>query len=188
MLKNNIKGVFTSLLIIGCLVLALTYIFLNVYLPYQTNKNAVSVVPDLLGMDLRNATTILKEKNLMLEIMTDSGYNVELPKLAVIEQFPKAESKVKIERTVHLRLNAKIPPLISYPDLNGASVDLATKQLALLNLVVDSLLYVPDIAVNTIIESQSSGKVLTAGEKIRKGSHIKLFVGSKSDSLIQKKL
>lgn len=167
-----------NLALVCVLTAALLYIVFFVYLPYQTNSGKIVTVPDFRGMTSEEAIEDLRERNLTCEIYADSGYSVILPSHTILEQYPRALSKVKINRKIYFKLNARIPPLITFPDLSGSSPELARKQISNLQLVLDSIIYRPDIAVNTVIDCLYNGHSITAGSKIRKGSKIKIIVGT----------
>jgi beta-lactam-binding protein with PASTA domain len=161
----------------------LSFVFFYEYLPYATNKNHVVTVPDIKGKDLNQATNYLRDRNLQLAVSADSGYNVTADPLIVLDQYPHALSKVKVNRTITVKLNAKIAPLIPFPDLKGSTPELAKKQLSDLGIRIGKLTYEPDIAINSILVAQINNLEVHAGEKVRMGSLVNLTIGVDSTSM-----
>lgn len=146
----------------------------------MTNKDRIVTVPDLTGMSFEEARSSLETRELNYEV-TDSAYNSEESPLTVLDQFPRPLSKVKIERKINLKLNAKNAPLIIIPDLTGSTFDFAQKQLKTLDIRIGSVKYRPDIAINSILEISLNGTKIQVGQRIPKGSRIDLLIGSSTD-------
>ena len=146
----------------------------------MTNKDSIVTVPDLQGMTFTEATDFLKTKDLGYEV-TDSSYNLELPAFTVLGQYPKPLAKVKINRKINLKLNAKKPPTVKYPDLNGSTFEFAQNQLKTLDLRIGTIEYRPDIAQNSILESKINGREIYSGQLISKGTKIDLIIGGATD-------
>ena len=155
----KLKGVIVQLGAVVALLTLLFFAFFYGVLPFATNKDSIVDVPDLNGMTLEEAIRLLKTNDLKYEV-TDSAYNSAKKPLTVLHQFPAAFANVKINRKINLRLNAKIPPSVSYPDLTSSSYDFALEQLGSLELKIGTIEYRPDIADNAILESQIDHEVL----------------------------
>jgi beta-lactam-binding protein with PASTA domain len=122
------------------------------------------------------AVRFLEARQLQYEF-GDSVFRANADPLVVLDQYPKANSKVKVYRKIKLSLNATIPPLIAYPDLNGYTYQVAKQQLESLGLSVEKLTYQPDIALNAVLESRLANKKLLPGQPIAKGTAVELIVG-----------
>jgi len=105
--------------------------------------------------------------------------------LTVLDQYPRALSKVKVNRSITVKLNARIAPLITFPDLTGSTPELAKKQLSDLGIRIGKLTYTPDIAINSILSAQINNLEIHAGEKVRMGSLVNLTIGVDSTSVTQ---
>lgn len=177
---NTLKGLLIHLGMASAVLMLLSFTFFYQVLPHLTNKNRVVSVPDVSGMTLDKASKFLGDRDLNYEV-TDSSYHSTLPPLTVLKQYPKASSKVKINRKISLTLNARTPPAVSFPDLTGSTFDFAQQQLKSLGLQIGTIQYRPDIAHNAILEARTNGKLLTAGQRVRKGSWIDLVIGNHND-------
>lgn len=177
---DTLKGLLTHVGIVIVLLLLLSFTFFYKILPGVTNKDRFVTVPDLQGMTLSEVDDFLKAKDLGYEV-TDSSYNLDLPPLTVLGQYPNPLTKVKINRKINLKLNAKRPPTVKYPDLNGSTFEFAQDQLKALDLRIGTIDYRPDIAQNSILESKTGGKQIHLGQLIPKGTKIDLIIGGSTD-------
>lgn len=156
-------------------------IFFYVYLPITTNHGESITVPDLEGMTLQQAANFLEERELRY-IVTDSSYNPKLPPLAIISQDPVKNSKVKVNRRIHLVINATRPPMEQLPNIIDNSVKQADQILESYGFKRGDITYVPDIAANAVLRVFYNGKEITKkqleeGFLLPKGSKIDLEVG-----------
>jgi eukaryotic-like serine/threonine-protein kinase len=174
---TTLRGLLIHVSIVLGLFSLLSFTVFYKVLPLVTNKDQIVTVPNLIGMSVDEAIEFVKDKDLEIEVI-DSSYNAELAPTLVLEQFPKPNSKVKINRKINLKLNARIPPTVNYPDLAGSTFDFAQKQLKNLNLKIGTIRYQPDIANNAILESRLNGKKISAGHHVTKGSKIDLVIGT----------
>lgn len=174
---DTLKGLLIHLSIVLGLFCILSFTVFYKVLPFLTNKDEAVTVPDLKGMSLDEAMEFIRDKDLRIEV-GDSSYSPESDPLTVLEQFPQAHAKVKPYRKITLKLNARIPPTISFPDLSGSTFDFAQTQLKNLDLRIGSVSYRPDIAHNVILESSVNGQKLNVGQRVLKGSKIDLVVGT----------
>ncbi|HEY8938343.1 MAG TPA: PASTA domain-containing protein [Cyclobacteriaceae bacterium] len=172
-----------NILVILGLFSLLSFVFFYEYLPYATHKNQIITVPDIKGQGLDQAINYLKDHDLRIEVSVDSGYNLLAEPLTVLDQYPHALSKVKVNRAITVKLNARIAPLITFPDLTGSTPELAKKQLSDLGIRIGKLSYEPDIAINSILSAHINNREIHAGEKVRMGSLVNLTVGMDSTSL-----
>ncbi len=177
----TLKKLLTSIVLIAVFIGLLSFGFFYELLPNLTNKDRVITVPDVRGMSLNEAIGFLDSKDLSF-VISDTAYNLEMAPLAVLEQYPRPESKVKINRKINIVLNALNPPTVLFPDLNGTSFDFAQRQLKALDLRLGAIHYKPDIARNAVLESRINGITIHSGQKISKGSIIDLVVGSPSEN------
>jgi beta-lactam-binding protein with PASTA domain len=174
----SIKSLFVNAGVAFGVLILLSLIFFYIVLPQITNKGEVVTVPDLSGMTLDEAIRALSDRD--LEYRIDSSYRFEAAPLTVIDQYPNALSKVKVNRKIEITLNARIAPSVHYPDLTGASYDFVLTQLKSLDLKIGNVKYQQDIAHNSILESRVDNEVIQPGQLIPKGTMIDLIVGRDS--------
>lgn len=158
------------------------YGFFFLVLPHLTNKGQIVSVPHLNRLPLRDAIAVLEERGLAYEV-TDSAYDGSVQPLTVLQQFPKPLADVKVFRKIQLVLNARRPPNVSYPDLAGADLEFAKRQLELLGLNVGNIEFVPDIAHGAVLASLFQEKIVKPGAEIPKRATIDLVIGMKEGNL-----
>lgn len=174
---NSWKDLLIHLLIITATGIAIVALFFFVYLPITTNHGETITVPDVRGVTLNELDEFLQIRNLRYEVTEDSGFSANMPPLAVLKQFPLPNSKVKENRKIYVSLNAEKPPLVRMPKLVGGSVKNAQLVLKTYDLTLGEIEYVPDLALNYVLEQKMDGRDVLEGEKIPKGSTIDLIVG-----------
>jgi beta-lactam-binding protein with PASTA domain len=174
---NSFKDLLIHLLLITLLGVSLVLGFFNIYLPIITNHGETITVPDVRGVSADDLDDFLESRDLRYEVTADSGYSASLPPLAVLKQFPLPNAKVKGNRKVYVTLNAENPPLVRMPKLVGGSVKNAQLVLKTYDLALGEIEYVPDLALNYILEQLIDGQPIEEGEKIAKGTKINLKVG-----------
>ena len=89
---------------------AVVFLFLNVF----TEHGAEYEIPDFRGVSVEKSVLLAKPLDLRLTI-SDSTYNPLLKPHAVIEQYPRAGSKVKHRRRVFLTINSVRPEVVAFP-------------------------------------------------------------------------
>ena len=177
--KTFLINLLFALLLIG-VVFWLTLQYLSQY----TLHNQTIAVPDLRGYTLAETDSILSQKGLRYFI-SDSIYDKTLQKGSVVEQDPLPNQKVKDNRTIYLVVNALSVPLIPMPDLIDLSLRQALATLETYGFVVGDLEYIPDLARDAVIEQQTNGKEVKAGDLVKKGSIVNLVMGAGlSDELV----
>lgn len=152
-------------------------------MPDVTNHYKIVTVPDLRGMTNKEAVRFLEARQLQYEF-GDSVFRADAAPLVVLDQYPRANAKVKVYRKIKLSLNATIPPLVAYPDLNGYTYQFAKQQLESLGLRVRIFTYKPDVAINAVWESRLAGKKLLPGQSIAKGTAVELVIGMPMDKTL----
>ena len=170
------KAVLYNLLIaIGIIIILLVIVQkgLNSY----TKHSESITVPPLQGMTFEQVKTILGNKNLSWEIM-DSVYDMSKPPMSIVDQNPKANSKVKEGRTIYITINATMAPTTELPDLVGrSSLKYAKMQLESYGLKVGEPIYRPDPHLNAVIGMEIKGKSVTKKTRVPKGTVIDLILG-----------
>ncbi len=166
-LKN--LGIAISI-ILGMSIIAL--LFLRIY----TRHGQALSVPDLTGLSIPEADSILIERELRYKIV-DSVYNANLMRGSIIDQNPRPEFRVKENRTIFLTINAFNPEIIRMPNIVGVSLRQARAIVQTAGLTIGQLTYVPDIAVNNVLQQKFNGDVIEEGDSIVKGSQIDLVLG-----------
>lgn len=84
---------------------------------------------------------------------------------------------MKQNRRVHLTINARNPKKVEMPNIVGVTLRQAKGILDPYGLIIGNLVFVPDIAVNNILEQRFKGKNIEPGTLIAKGSRVDLVLG-----------
>lgn len=176
----------TAAAIVGILIIGrLSFCALNCY----TRHGKSMSVPDLVGMDYKKARQIVGSKYLRVQIMDSAAYNKDLPPMSIIEQEPKAGSKVKVNRTIYVTINPYNAGKVTLsPDLEGQDVKFVEAVLKSLQLEIGEKTYIPDKTENTVLQIKYKGKVLMDARdgKKAKEADLKIPQGSVVDLVISK--
>jgi beta-lactam-binding protein with PASTA domain len=179
-MSGLIKFIFSKTLLVniilaaglGLLIFYGTYKWLGTY----THHGESIEVPDLRGMPLEELDDFLAERNLKYQIV-DSIFDGTRTGGTVLEQDPAALSRVKVNRTLYLTINAALPPKVKMPDLIDVSFRQAEAILQTFGLKTGDVTYVPDLAKNAVLEQKYKGSGIKPGVEIYKGSSIDLVLG-----------
>jgi beta-lactam-binding protein with PASTA domain len=159
---------------IGITILTVSVIFL--FLRIFTRHGQALSVPNLTGYSIEEVDSVLIERELHFQIV-DSVFNMNAERGSVIDQNPRPEFKVKKNRTIFITINAFNPEIISMPNLVGVSLRQAGAIIQTAGLQIGKLTYVPDIAVNNVLQQKYRGNVIQEGDSIVKGSEVDLVLG-----------
>jgi beta-lactam-binding protein with PASTA domain len=162
--------------IILALIAALFLAFFFLYLPFTTNHGQTITVPDVTRQSLDEMQNLLDDRNLRYEV-SDCTYVSGAQPLTVIQQYPRANAKVKEGRKVYLTITKRVAPMVQMPNLVSLTLRSAQLNLKSMDLVVGEPIYVPDIAKNAVLRQLYNGKEISPGTPVPKGAQIDLEVG-----------
>ena len=118
--KDFFGQIFSKFLLGNLLAMVLVVIVLMVGvkfgLDWYTHHGEGIKVPKVEGMLFSNARSILIEEGLNV-IVSDSGYNKQLPADCILAQNPGEGTMVKSGHTVYLTVNSPSSPTIAIPDV-----------------------------------------------------------------------
>lgn len=161
---------------IASVLILLLVLSLNSVIKSLTHHGETVTVPNVIGLSTEEAEKLLTESNLIFQL-SDSIWVDDAKPGAVVEQFPKAEDLVKGNRIVYINVNAVQKPKVKLPDLEDLSLRQAQSVLQTFGLLTGKITYVPDIAMNAVVEMQKNGRTLKPGTLIEKGETIDLVLG-----------
>ena len=162
--------------IIAALIAALFLAFFFVYLPFTTNHGQTITVPDVTRLSIDEMQNILSDRDLRYEV-SDCTFVAGAQPLTVIEQYPRANMKVKEGRKVYIKITKRVAPMIAMPKLIDMIDRSAALMLKSVGLEQGELSYVPDVAKNSVLRQLYNGKEIAPGTPIPKGAHIDLEIG-----------
>jgi beta-lactam-binding protein with PASTA domain len=179
MAKVSTRSFFDLLIHIGiilALMAALFLAFFFVYLPYTTNHGQTITVPDVTRLSLDEMHNLLDDRNLRYEV-EDCTFVAGAQPLTVIQQYPRANSKVKEDRKIYVTITKRVAPMVQMPNLISLTLRSAELNLKSLDLISGAPIYVPDVAKNSVLRQLYNGKEITPGTPIPKGAQVDLEVG-----------
>jgi len=173
-----IKSVLLNLFLVAIAIYLLVWIAAQALSVYTRHGQSLTL-PNLKGLKMEEVEQILLEKKLRY-VITDTVFVDKLPKLAVAEQNPVPNSKVKEGRIIYLSINSDASATVIMPNLINSSLRYAESVLNGMGLKLGAVTYKPDIAQNAVLDQLWNGQSLQPGVKLTKGSTIDLLVGDGS--------
>ena len=167
---------FAQMLIALGIFAALAYLFFH-WITYTTHHGQEITVPDLSKLSAEQAEEKLNAIDLDYTILDTVDFRPEFPKLTVVEQEPKAGSKVKEGRKIYIKINASTYTMVSVPDLIEKTYRQAVPTLESVGLLEGTITYKPYLGKDMVLEMRMNGRKLKAGDKVLKSSKIDLVLG-----------
>lgn len=167
---------FVQILIAMAIVAGIAYLFFH-WLTFTTNHGQEITVPDLSKLSAEQAEEKLAAIDLDYIILDTVDFRPDFPKLTIVEQEPKAGSKVKEGRKIYIKINASKYTMVSVPDLIEKTYRQAVPTLEAVGLLEGTITYKPYLGKDMVLEMKMNGKKLKAGDKVLKSSRIDLVLG-----------
>lgn len=158
------------------IVAVIAYLFFH-WITFTTHHGQEITVPDLSKLSAEQAEEKLASLDLDYIILDTVDFRPEAPKLTVVEQEPKAGSKVKEGRKIYLKINASTYTMVSIPDLIEKTYRQAIPTLEAVGLKEGTISYRPYLGKDMVLEMRMNGKKLKSGDKVLKSSKIDLVLG-----------
>ncbi len=162
--------------IILALLAALFLAFFFLYLPFTTNHGQTITVPDVTRQSLDEMQNLLDDRDLRYEV-SDCTFVAGAQPLTVIQQYPRANAKVKEGRKIYVTVTKRVAPMVQMPNLVSLTLRSAELNLRSLDLVSGDPTYVPDVAKNAVLRQLYNGREIAPGTPVPKGAQIDLEVG-----------
>lgn len=167
---------FLQILASIAIVAAISYLFFH-WITFTTNHGQEISVPDLSKLSAEQAEEKLAAVDLDYIILDTVDFRPDFPKLTIVEQEPKAGSKVKEGRKIYIKINASTYTMVSLPDLVEKTYRQAVPTLEAVGLKEGTITYKPYLGKDMVLEMRMNGKKLKAGDKVLKSSKIDLVLG-----------
>lgn len=131
--------------IISAAVLGAVFVFFGLYMdkvvmPEYARTGDEFPVPDIRGYRIEQAATVLETEGFRLSDEITEKTDMDTPPGVVLEQYPKAGSKCKLDRKIYATVSKGALPVI-VPNLIGLSPQDAKYRLSESRLVLDSMMY-----------------------------------------------
>lgn len=135
-------------------------------------------VPNVAGNSMRVAANAFEKANLRYAV-ADSMYNAKMPAGVVLEQNPRAGSRVKSGRVVYLTINMKGEPLVKFPDLvNNSSLREAEAQLRSLGFSLTPPERVEGQPRDFVVGIRQGARAIHAGEMVSRDRALTIRAGA----------
>ena len=182
MLKSLKKFLLSDLFIrnfIYSFICLLVFLFLTLFsLKIFTKHNKTIKVPNLIGLDYVGLDSAMLENAKFRYEIIDSVYDYIKVPGSVYTQIPQPFSNVKKNRKIYLTIVAKNQRYITMPKLKDLTYRSAKDKIEALNLIVGEIIYVPDIAHNTVLSVKVNGEDFDEGMMIPERSVIDFVLGN----------
>jgi len=171
--KSFFKNTVFIILISGLFLLSLIF-----FLKITTKHGDFIVVPNLEGKTVDQIDDKLSELNLKYVISDSGNFNPDFKVNSVLDQLPKANSKVKQGRKIYLTLNASDFEMVEIPKVTRITVRQARKTIESLGFIFGDIEYVDDIARDEVISIFNDGVELNVGDFLKRTSIIDFKLGN----------
>lgn len=162
------------------------YFGLSIWLGHYTHHGEKVEVPNVMGMNIAEASDIeLGPKGLSYEII-DSVYDVNNPNIKpghISEQEPIQGTFVKKGRKVYLTVRSKYPRKVSFPDLRNVSTRQARLNMRNLGFTIEEVERKPSAFPDLVMDIKYKGKSVEPGERFYKGSSFTLVAGKVQETV-----
>ncbi len=172
-LRTSITKNILAIAATGIALVIITLVLLHIY----TRQNKSVDVPQVKGLQLKEASVLLKARGLNL-VVIDSLYNRDGIPGAIIEQVPVANSRTKSGREVFLTIYSTNPPELAVPGLVDYSYRQAEALLISMGFEQLTIQEVPSEYKGLVKAVEYRGRKLQPEEKIPSGSPLTLIIGS----------
>lgn len=173
--KNSIIKNMLLIIALGVALLVATLVMLHIY----TRQNKSVTVPQVKGLQLKEAEVLLKSRGLNFEV-NDSIYDKNAIPGAIIEQVPAANSTTKEGRIVMLSIHSINPPNLAVPGLTDYSLRQAEALLISMGFEQLTIEEIPSEHDDLVDGIKYRGRRLQPEERIPAGSPLTIIVGSKA--------
>lgn len=163
-------------LVIAIVIVLVGFVSLLLWLRHYTNHGVEISVPDITGLYVEEAQITLGAEGLQLAII-DSTYSQKTPLGTLLEQNPKAGSKVKQGRTVYAIQNARFRRPVIMPELRDLSLRQAESTLKALGLELGEIIYEPSTYKDLVLDIRTEDTPIPAGTQVPEGTVVNLYVG-----------
>jgi beta-lactam-binding protein with PASTA domain len=167
---------FLQILAAIAIIAAIAYLFFH-WITFTTHHGEEIEVPNLSKLTAEQAEEKLAALDLDYIILDTVDFRADFPKLTIVDQEPKAGSKVKEGRKIYIKINASKYTMVSLPDLIEKTYRQAVPTLEAVGLAEGTISYRPYLGKDMVLEMRMDGKKLKAGDKVLKSSKIDLVLG-----------
>ena len=144
----------------------------------MTRHGETILVPDMRSFSIYEVDDTLTALHLRFSVVDSGAYNADYPRGSVIEQLPKAGSRVKKNRELYLTVNPKNVSLISLPNYTDRSSRQYISELKAKGFRIGKFLYKNDEHANVVLGVKYLGQTIKVEDKLEKATKLDLVLGN----------
>ena len=161
------------------LVLSIVLVFVALrWLNSTTHHGEFVEVPDFAKMSVMDMRKSVDEAGLRYEVLDSANFNPDYPRFSIIEQDPKAGSKVKENRKIYFTVNPSGYKKVTVPKIIQVTQRNAASMLKAVGLDVQRVTYIDELGKDMVYYIKYKGKNINPGEKLPKTSKLELVCGN----------
>jgi eukaryotic-like serine/threonine-protein kinase len=169
-MKNILQRPFVRKILFYLAGLIVVILIFDIFIfPWYISSPEVTV-PDVKGKTEQEAFEILEDANLT-PVISDTTYDIKLPKGSIVLQKPNPGEVVKEGRRVYLFISGG-EPVVSVPNLKGRSIRDAKLSLERLGLKLGRIEEIPSTHPKDMIFDQQFAE----GTKLKKGESVNVYI------------
>lgn len=173
--SRSLWGNIALMMVVGAILVLAASFGADIY----THHGEAIEVPDIKNKKFADAEALLDAYGLQI-VVTDTGYNRQLPPDCILAQLPNAGTYVKSGRVIYVTVNASEKPTLTLPDIvDNSSEREATMKLKILGFKVGAPIYIPG-EKDWVYGVMCRGRRLAAGDKVPIDAMVILQVGNGS--------
>ncbi len=170
------KAFFISL--IAALVILVAGVFLVLkWLEKTTNHGQLIEVPSIVKLDTDQAIQVLEKNNLRMVVLDTLEYDKNFPPLTILEQDPAANTDVKVNRKIYVKINAAGYGKVAIPKFENTTYRQVLATIRSLGLKEGTISYEFSEYKDVFLKITQNGKELKEGDKVLKNSRIDFVLG-----------
>ncbi|MDE3743941.1 PASTA domain-containing protein [Maribacter polysaccharolyticus] len=150
------------------------------WLNSSTRHGEFIEVPDFAKMSVMDMRSAVEKAGLRYEVLDSAKYNPNYPRFSIIEQDPKAGTKVKEDRKIYLTVNPSGYKKVTVPNIIQVTQRNASSMLKAVGLDVERVTYIDELGKDMVYQIKYKGKYIKPGDKLPKTSKIELICGNGS--------
>ncbi|MBD0779806.1 PASTA domain-containing protein [Maribacter sp. ANRC-HE7] len=150
------------------------------WLNSTTHHGEFVEVPDFSKMSVMDMRSTVENVGLRYEVLDSANYNPNYPRFSIIEQDPKAGTKVKEDRKIYFTVNPSGYKKVTVPNIIQVTQRNASSMLKAVGLDVQRVSYIDELGKDMVYQIKYKGKYIKPGDKLPKTSKIELVCGNGS--------
>jgi beta-lactam-binding protein with PASTA domain len=148
------------------------------WLNSSTHHGEFVEVPDFAKMSVMDMRNAVEDAGLRYEVLDSANYNPDYPRFSIIEQDPKAGSKVKEDRKIYFTVNPSGYKKVTVPNIIQVTQRNASSMLKAVGLDVQRVSHIDELGKDMVYYIKYKGKIINPGQKLPKTSKIELVCGN----------